>query len=101
MARSGFTFRLDVVECGRVFYVRLSEEFRTSFGQLFDVFTSFLRRLLSSVRRVSSLLVVGALLSTTDAVRDVFCVSRRLLLVKKTCFADFQGVFVVLSSGSV
>ena len=64
----------------RVSYVRLSEEFWTSFGQLFDVFTSLLRRLLSSVRRASSLLVVDALLSTTDAVRDVFCVSRRLLL---------------------
>jgi len=62
-------------------YVRLSEEFWT----VFDAVSSFLRRLLSSVRRVSILLVVGALLSTTDAVRDVRCVSRRLLLVKKTC----------------
>ena len=101
LARSGFTSRLDVVECGRVFAVRVSEEFLKTFGRVLDCRSSFLRRLLSSVRRVSSLLVVGALLSTTDAVRDVLCVSRRLLLVYKTCLPIFKVCLSFYHRGSV
>ena len=63
-----------------------------SFGQLFVVFSS-------SVKRVSDVFVVGRLLPTSDVLRAVFCVPCRLLLVLKTCFADIYGVCVLLSSG--
>ena len=79
---------------------------RTTFWRVLDSFsTSFRRFFVVSCRLwdvflpcLSSALCFRRL---TDAVCDVLCVSRRHLLVKKTCFADFQGVFVVLSRGSV
>ena len=67
-----------------------------NFGQLFVVFSS-------SVGRVTDMCVdvcvVGRLLRTSDALRAVFSVPYCLLLVLKTCFAEIQGVCVVLSSG--